>query len=108
MTRLKICLDCTFYKEKCTFCGCSGKGVIEDKKSRCPRNLWEDGWGIPSLVIPIPCEDIEYEVMIWDDVTQQYISIKDIKAMIEEKGDLLYVFKSEEDIHEFIRLKQMN
>ena len=103
MTRIEICSECSFYKGKCTFCGCSGKGVIDDPASRCPRNLWEDGWGINLQ----PCiEELsmpEPEIMIWDEETQTNISSKEIK----EKMNPLYVFQSEDEFKRFVKFRNM-
>lgn len=99
--RTEICNSCTYWKEKCTFCSCAGKGIIEEPTSRCPINIWPDGWG-DQPILEKQVDEIK-EPLYFDEETNTSMTAKEI----EELYNSAYVFPTEEESWRIIRLKNM-
>lgn len=105
--RETICKACEFFVlDSCTICGCPSVGQIYNIDSRCPSNKWPDGWGDTSIItLSTPVE--ETTEFHFDEETNTFLSIKELREEIAEQSNPLYIFKNGEEVQRFIKLKSI-
>ena len=98
--RIAVCVDCEHLNvlNVCGKCCCPHVGKAHSPNSRCPMNLWEDGWGdhvIKQEPVYGPIEDVK--VMIWNPEEEEYVEMTQSEAdghkVFPKKGEKEFKFQ---------------
>lgn len=72
--RIEVCSGCIHlnFLNICSRCSCPKAGKTRSPESRCPENLWKDGWGQQPEQPEMFDQEYQIPVMIWNEELQDY------------------------------------
>lgn len=72
--RMAVCAGCTYlnFLNICSRCTCPKSGKARSPESRCPENLWEDGWGQQAQQPEMIVQENQIPFMVWNEELQDF------------------------------------
>lgn len=105
--RNDVCGNCEFrILDNCSLCGCPNVGQVYNIDSHCPANKWSDGWG-EEVIVTTSTSSEETTELHFDEESGTFFSTKELRKEIAEQSDPLYIFKNEEEVQRFMKLKNI-